>query len=391
MFLVDKPYISDFFKETIRHYNIPVVKTAVLDDFAELYEDSNLISEKEAIEAVKEGRNSPIYSNSENAIAWFSRNVPFSDIPGKIEIFKNKAKFREAIKPLYPEFFFQEVDVKEICKLDYASLPKEFIIKPTVGFFSLGVHKVSSQEQWQSTIIEIEQELEEIVKLYPKEVLQTESFIIEECIDGDEFAIDAYWDENGTAVILGILNHRFASSEDVSDRVYSTSTKIIQENINEFRQFVQKVGEITGCKKFPVHIELRRQADGTLIPIEFNPMRFGGWCSTADLTYKAFGINPYACYFSQSKPQWDLAMMEREDKIFSLVILDNSTGYSANEIASFDYDLLLTDFVNPLELRKIDYNEHPVFAFLLTETPVEETAELDSILISDLKKYVSLK
>lgn len=391
MFLVDKPYISEFLRQTIRYYNIPVVKTDVADSFANFYEDSNFISEEEAITAVKKGTNTPIYSNSENAISWFSKNLSFSDIPRMIEIFKNKAKFRKAIATLYPDFFFQEVAVEELANLDYNSLPKEFIIKPTVGFFSLGVHKVENQEQWLETIKEINEELEEIASIYPKEVLQTSSFIIEECIDGDEFAIDAYWDKNGKAVILGILNHRFASSEDVSDRVYSTSDKIINDNITEFTEFVQQVGEITNCQNFPVHIELRRTKDGDIIPIEFNPMRFGGWCTTADLTYHAFGVNPYACYFAQNKPNWEVALKEREDKVFSLIVVENSTGCSGDKIESFDYESLLADFIKPIELREVDYNEHPAFAFLFTETPANDTSELDRILTSDLKEYISFK
>ncbi|MCP3675252.1 MAG: ATP-grasp domain-containing protein [Gammaproteobacteria bacterium] len=32
------------------------------------------------------------------------------------------------------------------------------------------------------------------------------------------------------------------------------------------------------------HDELRGDDKGTILPIEVNPMRFGGWCTSADIT-----------------------------------------------------------------------------------------------------------
>ncbi len=36
---------------------------------------------------------------------------------------------------------------------------------------------------------------------------------------------------------------------------------------------------------------------------EINPMRFGGWCGV-DMTWHAFGINPYSTYLNDSRPDW---------------------------------------------------------------------------------------
>jgi hypothetical protein len=41
--------------------------------------------------------------------------------------------------------------------------------------------------------------------IYPEQVLDTRSFLIEEYIEGDEFALDAYFDGDGNPVILNIL------------------------------------------------------------------------------------------------------------------------------------------------------------------------------------------
>lgn len=73
----------------------------------------------------------------------------------------------------------------------------------------MGVHKVSNINEWDRTIELMEKELEDVKGLYPEEVMDAKYFIIEECIEGEEYAIDAYFDSNGNPVILGILKHIF--------------------------------------------------------------------------------------------------------------------------------------------------------------------------------------
>jgi len=123
-------------------------------------------------------------------------------------------------------------------------------------------------------------------------------FIIEECIEGDEFAIDAYYNPSGKPVILNILRHPFSSDTDVSDRVYYTSKEIIMEHLDTFRNTLESIGGIACLSSFPVHVEVRVDQYGKVIPIEFNPMRFAGWCVT-DIAYSAYGINTYEYYFNK--------------------------------------------------------------------------------------------
>ena len=233
-------------------------------------------------------------------------------------------------------------------------------------------------------------EREKSKDLYPPEVVDSSSLIIEGCIKGEEYAVDAYFDSNGEAVILNILNHIFSSSDDVGDRIYTTSKEIIERNLAEFTEFATKIAELAGVRNFPAHIELRRDPNGTLVPIEINPLRFGGWCTTADLTYHAYGFNPYVYYYSQIKPDWSKILTDKAGKVYSIIILDNSTGIEPERISGFDYQKLLSDFENPLELRKFDYKEYPVFGFLFTETSVENEVELKEILKSDLKEYITI-
>jgi hypothetical protein len=131
-----------------------------------------------------------------------------------------------------------------------------------------------------------------------------------------------------------------------------------------------------------------RRENGTVLPIEVNPMRFGGWCTTADISHLAYGFNPYLCYFLQEKPNWDEALQGKDGKLFSLIVLDNSTGINVNQISAFNFEKLLSNFEKPMELRKIDYREHSVFGFLFTETSANNFDELKKILNSNLSEFI---
>jgi len=384
MILLDKPYVSKFLKETIAKYNFPALDTGNVTEKGEL----SLISSEQIIQHFRDNSNSRIYTNSENSINWVLNHLSFTKLPQYINVFKNKIEFRKLIQGMYPDFFFKEVHLSDLDKIQLAELPMPFIIKPAVGFLSLGVYKVVNEDDWVRVKQLIRDEFTDAEALFPIEVVNASSFLIEEVIAGEEFAFDAYFDENGDPVVLGILKHLFSSDKDVSDRVYYTSKELIEEYLLQFTQFVKDLGEQVELRNFPVHVEVRVDENGQLIPIEVNPMRFGGWCTTADLTYLATGLNPYHSFLSNVKPDWNQIVNNMDDEIYSLIILDNSTKIPSEEIIGFDYSKLLQKFVNPLELRKIDYKMYSIFGMLFTKTPKDKFVEIEEILVSNLCDFV---
>lgn len=390
MLLIDHPYVSDFLIETIKSNNFPIVSTtsarALISE-----EKLNWISEKDAIQQFKENPNQLIYSNSENVISWVENNLGFTKLPSQIEVFKDKIKFRELLKDVYPNYFFKGVKFEDLGEINIDNLHFPFIIKPSIGFFSLGVHKVDEPSEWPGVLEKINNEINNIQDFYPSEVLNTNNFIIEECIEGEEFAVDCYYNANGEAVILNVMHHIFSSGKDVSDRIYNTSKEIIETNLPIIQPLVNTIGKKANLTNFPIHIEVRIDKNSVIIPIEVNPMRFGGWCTTGDVSYYAYGINSYKYFLEQKKPKWDEILASKKGKIYSLILLDNNSGIAANKIQSFDYKKLQNDFENPLVLRKIDFNKFPIFGFLFTETSEENREELSNILTSNLTKYITLK
>ncbi|MDD3321308.1 MAG: ATP-grasp domain-containing protein [Paludibacter sp.] len=389
MLIIDKPYISNFLIETIKKNKFSVLE----NEFSSIYRKEigpYLLNNEEFISKFRASKNPKLYTSSENSIGWISNNLEYANLPEKINLFKNKTKFRELTALMYPDFYFQETKIANIDKINFDELPLPFIIKPSTGFFSMGVYKVNNKTEWEQTKKNILVEIKKTESLYPTEVLDTNNFIIEECIEGEEFAFDAYFDELGKPVLLNAFKHYFASSNDVSDRVYYTSKEIIEAYYLIFTDFMIKIAELAKVKNFPVHVEVRINKEGQLIPIEINPLRFGGWCTTADLTFHAFGFNPYEYFFKSQKPDWKTILAQTNDSLYSIIVLDNSTGQDAKTIKSFDYDRLSLGFSTILEIRKVNYKEYPVFGFLFVETRFNAFSELEKISRSKLTEYINV-
>ncbi|MCD6179728.1 MAG: ATP-grasp domain-containing protein [Bacteroidales bacterium] len=388
MIILDKPYVSDYLKETVTKFDFPVLDNEYSQEL-NLDSKTLLFSTEEAVQYYKNTPNARIYTNSENAIQWIAQHLKESDLHEKINWFKNKLAFRKLTEKLFPEMFYKSVKPKDLDSIIIEDLPKPFIIKPAIGFFSLAVYPVQSNEEWPKIKEKLKREIQEAALLFPSEVLDSTELIIEGYIQGVEFAFDAYYNEKGEAVILNIMKHEFASVNDVSDRVYATSKSVMETYLSPFTNFLNDLGNLINLKNFPLHVEVRVDDKGKLIPIEVNPLRFGGFCTTADLASYAWGFNPYAAFFQNLKPDWKDILRGKSEKLFGLIILDNSTGKKSEEIKSFDYEKLLAKFEKPLELRKFDYKKYPIFGFLFTETREENFKELAYILQSDLSEFVN--
>ena len=75
-------------------------------------------------------------------------------------------------------------------------------------------------------------------------------------------------------------------------------------------------------------------------------------------------------------------------KVYSIIVLDNSTGWYGKSIAAFDIDRLTARFQKTLDVRPVDHTTYPLFGFILAETPADDLSELEWILHSDLREFV---
>jgi len=385
MILIDHPYISDFLIKTIKENNFEIIATkeakSLINDDA-----LNWISENDAKNKLLISPNPLVYTNSENSLTWIFNNLKETNLPEQIGLFKDKLKFRELTKGMFPDFLFRKIKIEDIKTVDIDELKLPFVIKPSLGFFSIGVHIIRNKSDWYAARKELN--YDNLKSIYPKEVMDASTFIIEEFIEGEEFAIDAYFNNEGEVVILNILHHMFSSSTDVSDRVYSTSKRIISKYKKSVEEFLKTIGEKADLKNFPLHVEVRIDEKGVIKPIEINPQRFGGWCTTGDLAWYAFKFNSYQYFIQNKKPNWDEIFKTMKDKIYSIILLNNNSGFIPSEISHFDFDMLKQDLENIVVIRKLDFNKYNAFGILFTETSKGNDRELKEILNSDLTKYI---
>src|SRR5574344_38940 len=191
MFILDEPYISPLLAETLAKNKFEVFKHLSAEKLAPFY-DFNLIDETSATSSNIDGKNLKFYLNSENSINWVLENFGETNLAKFINIAKDKFEFRKMLKSIYPKFFFMEVLPENLDKLDIDNIEKPFIIKPTVGFLSLGVHKVRNKDEWYDVVRMLKNEAKTFSRMFPTKVVNSSKFIIEQMISGDEYAIDAY-------------------------------------------------------------------------------------------------------------------------------------------------------------------------------------------------------
>jgi hypothetical protein len=387
MLVLDKPYVSEFLLRCAEEHGLPVLRTAAAQRLANGY--SLHYVDADATALTEPAAAPRILTTSENALPLIADAIPGSELAAQVDLFKDKLAFRRATASLHPDIEFRGISLAEMAATDPADLPYPCVVKPAIGFFSMAVHPLFGPQAWTETVKEIETEMAVARDIYPPSVVDSSVFIVEQMLEGEEYAVDGYFDAHGRPVILSIFRHLFASDHDVSDRVYVTSKEIIEDSLPTFTEYLNALGEVTGCHDFPFHVELRRDGSGVLRPIEVNPLRFGGWCTTADLTAQAFGLNPYLAWFRAEVPDWPAILADHTGQTYAIVVLDNSTGVDAGEIRSFDLDAVCAGFGQVIEARSIDYREYPVFAFLFVRTPSSDLSELESILASNLAQYVT--
>ena len=388
MFILEEPFVSQFLADSIRESRAPVLDTPMarmcLADAPQLL----LPSAEFAARTIENG--SRVYTNSENSLAWVAEHLGETDLPRQAAALKDKVGFRELVSRMHPDYVFRAVSVDELDSIDVSELPVPFVIKPAVGFFSIGVHVVDSAASWPGVVTAIRDAVARSECLYPDQVLGLDRFVIEEVIEGEEFAVDAYFRRDGTPVILNVMAHLFASEEDVSDRVYYTTPAMMAEWREPFAAYLAEVGRLARLHDFPVHAELRVDAAGRIAPIEINPLRFGGWCA-GDMAWYAHGIDPYACFLDDAEPDWTTLDRGREGRATALVVADFPASIERETIESVDYDAFLARFSKPLDLRRTDFRRYPVFAFTFVESPEADMSELRDVLHADLTEYLRFR
>lgn len=378
MVILERPFVSDLMVETLENNGIPVLKNEMSE---KRVSKGNVLSDKEFCEEYdKKGK---LYTVSENALGWIYDHIQDKRFLEGISIVKDKSAFRSICRDIYPDFFFKEVNINEMSQLDTDSIVFPCVIKPSVGFLSKGVFVVHNPEEYRNAVEALLKDFSKSGEDFPEFVVGKSRFLIEEYICGDEFAVDAYYDEKENPVILNIFHHKFMDESDTSDRLYMTSKGLFDRYEEPFTHFLTNLNKTLHLRNFPMHIEFR--FDGKkAVPIEINPLRFTGFCLN-ELQVFISGQHPMLSYLQGKRVSKEEMWSGKENYTYAFTVLDLPSGC---EDKTFDADKFSADFPGVIDVRRVPDKSSGVAAtvFLRVETANEHL--FDRIMSLDMREYL---
>ena len=382
MIILEKPYVSAPLVAYLEENQIPVLHNDMADVLTQQGHKLNLLNDQQFVEKYLQTKK--LYAVSENALVWLYAQLPESELVKKVKILKDKAAFRRICQQIYPDFYYREVEMKALRSQNPDELPLPLVLKPSVGFLSVGVYIVRSKEEWLKALDDIDKNFAKQCAVFPETVVRSENFVLEQFIEGEEYAVDAYYDAEGKPNIINIFHHIFKDETDVSDRLYCMSKQIFEANYPAFNQFCIDLNEVLGLRNFPMHVEFRvDKHTGKAIPIEVNPLRFAGMCLN-DLTRHTCGLLPVKAFFEGTHPDYATQWNGIEEDVFSFVVLDKP--YETTK--ALDFEAIKKHFHGVLESRDIMNPAMSIWGFLFTKTTPEHKEELKEILFSDLQEFM---
>lgn len=368
-------YNSPLLSEFLRHQRIPtylngqnvhLINSGTLKIVTDKIFDKLNMSSSANMDADNNFLPPVILCTLEDSYDLIKEKFPSLDTVNRIDNFKDKYLFRKKLKSYDKNFKYQLLTKDTIFKKEFfENNPK--VLKPVSGISSTGVK-----------ILKHDLKLEKEIFISAS---KENPMILEDYIDGTEIAVDGFFDTYGKPTILNIMKHDFFSENDVSDYLYYTNFEFLIKHLDKVTSFLEGpfVKAFGSMNCFPFHFEARVEKEtGKIIPIELNPYRFSGYGS-CDLSWYAYGINPYDTYFfdekfaSWNKSIWNM-LPGKEKKInYGFISLENEDHHKNTKE--------LNAICEILEYRIIDLPNNTLKAMVFFKCEQENMAQLKSFII----------
>ena len=378
MVILERPFASDMMVETLEKNGIPVLKNEMSQ---ERVLNGKVLSDNEFCEEYK--KTGKLYTVSENALGLIYDHIQDKLFLDGISIVKDKSAFRKICRDIYPDFFFKEVNINEMAQLNTDSIVFPCVIKPSVGFLSKGVFVVHNPEEYRKAVETLQQDFAKAGADFPEFVVGKSRFLIEEYIHGEEYAVDAYYDENENPVILNIFHHKFMDESDTSDRLYMTSKGLFDQYEEPFTRFLTNLNNTLHLRNFPMHIEFRYDGKKA-VPIEINPLRFTGFCLN-ELQVFISGQHPMLSFLKGRRVTKDEMWKGREDFTYAFTVLDLPKG---DEDKAFDDEKFSADFPGVIDVRLVPDKTSGVAATVFLKVETANVQAFDRIMSLDMHEYM---
>ena len=324
-----------------------------------------------------------LYTVSENALGWIYDHIDNQRFLDSISIVKDKSAFRRICRDIYPDFFFKELNINEMKQADTQSIKFPCVIKPSVGFLSKGVFVVHNAEEYQKAVDNLLKEFSKAGNDFPEFVVGKSRFLIEEYIHGEEYAVDAYYDENEKPVILNIFHHKFMNESDTSDRLYLTNKGLFDRYEEPFTQFLTNINKTLHLTNFPMHIEFRYDGQKA-VPIEINPLRFTGFCLN-ELQVFVSGCHPMLSFLKGRRVSKEEMWNGKEELTYAFTVLEMPADAEGKK---FNDEKFRADFPGVIDVRCGADRSSGVAATVFLEIETKNLPDLDPIMSLDMHEYV---
>ncbi|MEC1180412.1 ATP-grasp domain-containing protein [Metasolibacillus meyeri] len=376
MIFLDTNYISPMLQEALIHTKMPMYDIV----------NKQLINESPT-STFELQDNQLVIVNSENAIKVLTDHYAHLNVTRWSNLFKNKVAFRKYLAASFPSFYFKESTLHELSMMDSSTIPYPIILKPAIGYSSVGVQKIKDAQQFTEAVQQLVDN-NGLSTSYSKDILNFQTFILETYIEGQELAVDAYFNADGKPVILNLFARMFRDAEDMSDRIYYTSKKVVTQYLQVVEQYLSELGASLDLYNYPFHIELRIDAQGVLIPIEINPLRFAG-IGTTELGVHAYDINPYEYVLKQWEPDWSQKIANMDERIYSFTCAEFDSQLTFEDIESIQHEELKQQFEHLLEYRILPQDSGTTFAVIFFVS--DSFSQNEHILSLDFMSFVTTK
>ncbi len=375
---ISGPVISPSLLRAIQNWDISAYVQPPTPPLPEI----NILKDTEAASSIQD-KDAVVIMNWEASLSFILDNLPQQRL-NQVNAFKNKATFRQLVKELYPNLFYVELTRETLPDFRFPKEVETVVIKPSFGTTSIGIRTVDKQQEWEEAVLSVLKDIDIAKEHMNPAMLNDSSFLVEEYVEGDEFACDGFWDGDGKTVITGIYQHPFASSLDVSDTVYYTSRKVVAETIKPTMQILEHVGVKLGMRRFPFHFEFRK-SDNKIFPIELNPLRFGQ-VALPDITEYAFGFNPYDLFFADKAPDWDSFLADANSQVYAFILASIPAKYESEKY-SFDKESFCNSFGDKL-LNYLPSNPEVTPFFGVAHVVVDKVEEVLEYISLDFGSFL---
>ncbi len=314
---------------------------------------------------------------SESSIDIVMSRMLDTDRKKAMEVLKDKFAFRKILSTIYPDYRYKHIKIEAIKSL---YITKKAVIKPLKGCFGTAIRIIDETTNCHDLFNELKADLDKNGAVFSNTVLSKNDFIIEDFISGEEYAVDMFYDEKGKPHIVNIYHHPMPKEEAYLHVVYCTSKDIFNRIYDKAITFFTALNKILNVTNFLIHSEFRLDND-VLMPIEMNPMRFGGM-GLGNMIYHSLGINPYA-YFAQNKsPNWTKIWAENPTDIYAFFIAYNGKSIDKN-LFKPNIERLKKEFTTVLVDKIFDYKTQLAFGIFIIKEDAENLRKLLNIEFDD--------